>query len=44
MTEISVVPYNPMWQKQFHFEATQIKNALGENSIQVHQAVLNIVR
>lgn len=33
---IQVVPYNPEWPKQFKTEAKLIKQALGENCIEIH--------
>ena len=36
MKIIEVVPYNPDWPLAFEFEAAKIKQALGDNAIEVH--------
>lgn len=36
MRIIEVVPYNPNWPSEFKTEAEKIKQALGDNCIEVH--------
>ena len=36
MAHITIVPYNPEWQKSFEIEAQKIKTALGNNCIAIH--------